>query len=84
MVPYEQAEEMAKRNAGGKEYKLSQASQAIINECKAISRPNGKINLKERPKMIEKMIKGKIIQDNSKYLKYLPAAYQPKGGFTNV
>lgn len=84
LIPYEQAMEMAKRNKEGKAYKLSREAQEIIQECKKLSKDGKSINLKERPKMVEKMVKHGAIKDSSQYLKYLPSAYQPKGGFKNV
>lgn len=78
MISYEQAEENSKRNKEGKKYILSREAQEIINESKKLKGKNGVINLKERPKLVEKMVKHGAIKDNSQYLKYLPKAYQPK------
>lgn len=84
MIPYEQAQEKAKKNSAGKDYKLTQSSQALINEAKKFKGAKGSFRAKDCPKLIEKMIKKGVVKNNSQYLKYLPAVYQPKGGFTNV
>lgn len=83
MISYEQAQELAEKNKNGKEYKMSNEARQIIDSCKFYKDKKGNVNLKERPKLVEKMVKHGTIKDSSQYLKYLPAAYQPKGGFTN-
>lgn len=84
MISYEQAQEQAQKNAKGRDYKLSGTAQEIINDVKSHCKDKNNLQLKDKPKLVEKMIKHGVIKDNSQYLKYLPSAYQPKGGYSNV
>lgn len=80
-ISYEEACERAERNKKGKEYKISREGQEIINEAKKYQEKGGKVNLKERPKLVDKMIKHGVIKDMSQYSKYLPSAYTKTGGY---
>ena len=79
MVTYEEAQERSCKNL--KEYKITKEAQEILRAAKSCAKSNGTINLKDRPKLIEKMIKHGSIKKNIDYSNMLPSHYQPKGGF---
>lgn len=80
LIPYEEAQERASKNAKGKEYKLSSASKEIIKSAKNKSK-NGKLNLNTGDALLTTMIGAGIVKKKGFGLEHLPAAYQPKGGF---
>lgn len=79
MVSIEEAQELASKKKP-KEYQLSQDSKDIIKYANQIKDSKGRLKLGDVAinKLIEKKAIGKVIPD---YMK-LPAAYQPKGGFS--
>jgi hypothetical protein len=81
MITADEMHERVKLNKKGKKYSISAEGQEIINECQKIKNSDGSINLKERPKMVDKMIDHGIIKDRSKYEKNLPKDMKLEGGF---
>jgi hypothetical protein len=81
LITFEEAKERAKNNEKGKEYKLSKEAKEIIKESKKFSDKKGGFRHQDCPKLVDKMVKVGIVKKKDAFAKYLPAHYQPKGGF---
>lgn len=76
MIPYEKAQEMAKTNARGKDYKLSASANDLIQAAKRFKGPNGEFRHGRCPQLIDKMINQGIVKPKGYGIEHLPAHLQ--------